>query len=67
MEIDELINKLQEMNTGANRAVLVRDDKGHFWEPRVAFERIRVADEEPYEADDDSPMTLFIAPNNEPI
>jgi hypothetical protein len=40
-------------NTGADTTVLVRDDDGRYWEPRVAFDRIRVSGDEPHESDND--------------
>src|SRR4051812_20401841 len=64
MTIDQFIEKLQEMNTGAPAHVVVEDAEGRLWDPALSPSRIKVGrSEPPYDRDEDAMFAFVIVPN----
>lgn len=67
MTIDELITQLRELNTGAPTDVVLTVDGDNYWEVAVAFARVGRKGDEPYEDNDDFPMSLVLHPKAKPL
>jgi hypothetical protein len=62
MTVDELIDKLRKLNTGATADVVIADAEGQYWPLAFEWSRIRTEGEPPYEHDFDAMNALVLMP-----
>lgn len=67
MTVDELIDQLRELNTGATANVVLTVDGEAYWEIDVSSSRIGTRGEQPYRWDNDFPHALVLHPQGRPI
>jgi len=63
MTIRELVERLQNIDTGIDHNVVIEADDGRLWDVDFVFSRARVAGSAPYEKDNDYPMVLVLSPD----
>jgi len=67
MTIDELIEELQRLNTGAPTDVVLTSGDEEYWEVALGFSRVGRTGAEPYKYDDDRPNALVLHPAAKPL